>query len=263
MSYAEAILLGALQGVAEWLPVSSEGLVAAVYSLIVHQSLSEAVGVSLWLHLGTAIAALVAFRAEVSFIVRDVVKSPLSLAPMSKFMVVATVVSAPIGLLLLLGVEGFSERVGALAMALVGVLMLVTSAILYSGRSKGVRGSGEANWLDAALTGVAQGFAALPGLSRSGLTLAVLLGRGIDRRDAVTLSFLISIPASIGAGVYAGFRADMHSSPEAVVALVSAAVVGFVSIKALLSLAGRVNFGWFVAIAGVVIIVGGLWQALA
>lgn len=263
MNYAEAVLLGTLQGVAEWLPVSSEGLVTAAYSLIVGRSLSEAVGISLWLHIGTAVAALAAFRVEIRQFARVFVNSPLSPDPMSKFIVVATLVSAPIGLMLLLGLEGFSERLGGIAMAGVGALMLVTSMALYFSRSKKLRSRREARWLDALLTGIAQGFAALPGLSRSGLTLSVLLVRGIDRRDAITLSFLISIPVSIGAGVYASIRTGVHSSPEAVVSLIVAAVVGYLAIKALLGMAARVNFGWFVAVAGTVIVVGGLWQAMS
>ena len=261
MNFAEALLLGSLQGVAEWLPISSEGLVAAGYSLTVGGSLSEAVGVSLWLHIGTAISAFAAFRTEVGLVVRDVIKSPRSWRPASSFFVIATLASAPIGWFLLLGVEGFSERAGALAMSVVGVLMLVTSAVLYIGPSRGTRCRGEANWLDAALTGIAQGFAALPGLSRSGLTIAVLLGRGIDRSDALTLSFLLSIPVSVGAGLYTGIRSGAHTSPESGVALVAASVVGYVSIRALLKVAQRTNFRWFVGIAGLVIIAGGLWQA--
>ena len=262
MSFAEALLLGSLQGVAEWLPVSSEGLVTAVYSLVMGGSLPEAVGFSLWLHLGTALSALAAFRGEVALVVRDVVRSPRSLGPLSKFVVVATAVSAPIGLILLGLLEGFSERTGAFGMAGVGFLMLMTSMLLLLERSIVIRGRDDVTWLDAVLIGVAQGFAALPGLSRSGLTLAALIGRGIDRGDALTLSFLISIPVSVGAGIYAGARSGVYASPEAVVALIVAAAVGYVSIRALLNLARRVNFGLFVAVAGVVIIAGGLWQAL-
>ena len=235
----------------------------AVYSLIVGRSLSEAVGISLWLHIGTAISALVAFRAELGRLAGDLIRSPRSLDPVLRFLVVATVVSAPIGLLLLVGLEEFSQVASGLTMTVVGILMLVTAGVLYKGRSWKVRDRQEAKWLDAALSGIAQGFAALPGLSRSGLTLAVLFGRGIDRRDAITLSFLMSIPVSIGAGFYAGVRTGAHSSPESIVALVAAAIVGYVAIKGLLKLAGRVNFGWFVGFAGIVIVTGGLWQAFA
>ena len=262
MNYGEAVLLGALQGVAEWLPVSSEGLVTAAYSLVVGSELSEAVGISLWLHIGTASAALAAFRYEAWQLARSLARSPRSLDPVSKFLVVATVVSAPIGLLLLVGLEEFSQVASGLAMAAIGVLMLVTATVLYMGQARKVRDRGEAGRLDATLAGIAQGFAALPGLSRSGLTLAVLLARGIDRRDAITLSFLMSIPVSVGAGLYAGIRSGTHTSPESFVALAVAALVGFVSIRALIALAERVNFGWFVGITGASITLGGLWQAM-
>ena len=139
--------------------------------------------------------------------------------------------------------------------------MLLTAALIFAGRMATWRRRGGVNQVDAVLTGAAQGFAALPGLSRSGLTIAALLGRGIDRSDAITLSFLLSIPVSIGAGIYAGVRSGAHTSPESVIALVTAAVVGYVSIRALPKVAQRVGIGWFVAGAGLVIIVGGLWQA--
>jgi len=263
LNYAEAVLLGALQGVAEWLPVSSEGLVTATYSLIAGRSLSEAVGISLWLHIGTAVAALAAFRTEIWQLASELISSPLSPGPVSKFIVLATTVSAPIGLLLLLGLDEFSQVASGLTMVAVGLLMLVTAGALYRGQERKVREREQAGLLDAVLTGIAQGFAALPGLSRSGLTLSVLLVRGIDRRDAITLSFLISIPVSIGAGVYASIRTGVHSSPEAIVAVIVSAVVGYLAIKALLGVAARVNFGWFVAVAGTVIVVGGLWQAMS
>ena len=117
MNYAEAVLLGALQGVAEWLPVSSEGLVTATYSLIVGRSLSEAVGISLWLHIGTADCGLAAFRAEIRQIVGGLFSSPLSPDPVSKFILVATLVSAPIGMALLLGLEEVSQVASGLTMA--------------------------------------------------------------------------------------------------------------------------------------------------
>ena len=263
MNFVEALLLGSLQGLAEWIPVSSEGLVAAVYSFAMGSSLSEAVGVSLWLHLGTAISALAVFWREVSGVVREALSHPRSWGTTTRFVIASTIVSAPIGFLLLVALEGFSERAGGAAMSVVGALMLVTATLLYVRRTGKRRGRDDTTILDAVLTGGAQGLAALPGLSRSGLTIAVLLGRGIDKSDALTLSFLLSIPVSIGAGIYAGLRSGAYASPESGAALITAAVVGYVTIRALLRLAQRVNFGWFVAIAGVAIIVGGLWQALA
>lgn len=172
MTYAEAALLGAVQGIAEWLPVSSEGVVAAIQTLAFGAELSDAVAFSLWLHLGTALAAAAALRKDAAAAARNVLRNPTRPTPSTAFLIVATLVSAPLGLALLAGFGGFSERIGGLAMVLVGALMLVTGAVLLRGRRRGVGGRTreDVRLLDAALAGIAQGLAALPGLSRSGLT---------------------------------------------------------------------------------------------
>ena len=256
MTFAEAALLGLIQGLAEWLPVSSEGVLTAVQSLAFGESLPEAVNFSLWLHIGTALSVLAAFRTDVWDVLRDVVSRPTAPSSMTAYLVIATISSAPIGFLLLTGLFEFSERVGAAAMVVVGVLMLVTGALLLRSRSSGTRMRDDVRWPDAVLTGIAQGLAALPGLSRSGLTVGVLLWRGVDRREALTLSFLLSVPASLGAGLYAAISAGYYASPQAAVALAVSAVTGFATIRALMAVAQRLNFGWFVLLMGAAIVAG-------
>ena len=145
-------------------------------------------------------------------------------------------------------------------MTAVGILMLITGLILLRTKPPGTRTRDNLTWPDAALTGIAQGLAALPGLSRSGLTVAALLSRGLHRREALTLSFLLSIPASAGAGLYAAITAGLYASPEALVALAISALTGFAAIKALMSLARRLNLGWFVLLMAAGILAGSLSQ---
>ena len=300
MTLPEAALLGLIQGLAEWLPVSSEGVVTAVYSLVFGADLPDAVNFSLWLHLGTALSALAAFRSDVWDVLRDIASaksiwrrhtpptarhsrthnrhsrksgnlgvggSPnmgpytrhlTSPAPATAYLILATLSSAPLGFLLLLGLFEFSEIVGTIAMAAVGLLMLITGAVLIKSKSSGTRTRDDVRWPDAILTGISQGLAALPGLSRSGLTVSALLWRGVDRREALTLSFILGIPASIGAGLYAAVSADYYASPQAAVALAVSAFTGFATIKALMSVARRLNFGWFVLVLGAGIIAGAI-----
>lgn len=260
MTLAQAALLGLIQGLAEWLPVSSEGVVTAVYSLAFGADLPDAVNFSLWLHLGTALAALAALRADALAILRDIARRPTAPSPITAFLILATLVSAPIGFLLLIGLFQFSDRIGAAAMTAVGILMLATGLILLRSQTSGTRTRADLRWPDAILTGIAQGLAALPGLSRSGLTIAALLSRNLDRREALTLSFLLSVPASAGAGLYAAITAGLYASPEALVALVVSALTGFATIKALMAVARRLNFGWFVLLMAAGIIAGALWQ---
>jgi undecaprenyl-diphosphatase len=258
----EAALLGFIQGVIEWLPVSSEGVVTAVHTLAFDSSVSEAVAFSLWLHLGTVLSVLAALRGEIVQATKDAVASPLKPTRFVAFLAVGTLVSGAVGFPLLLGLDELSDRIGAVAMGIVGVLMLVTGGIQLRRSDSGVRTRDDAGVTDAALTGIAQGFAALPGLSRSGLTVAVLLARNVDRREALVLSFLLSVPASLGAGLYAALSDDVVMSSSAVVAVVVAAVVGFVTIRALMSVAERVNFAYFVIAVGVSIVAGAVWQGL-
>ena len=261
MTFAEAALLGAVQGIAEWLPISSEGVVAAIQTLALGAELSDAVAFSLWLHLGTALAALIALRKDAADAARNVLRNPTRPTPATAFLAVATLVSAPLGLAALAGLDGFSERAGGLAMIPVGALMMLTGAVIMRGRRRavGVRTREDVGMLDAALTGIAQGLAALPGLSRSGLTVSALLWRGVDRRDALALSFLLSVPASVGAGLYAALDSGMAMSAPALVALAVSAAVGFAAVRALMNLAERINFGWFALTVGAAITAGGAW----
>ena len=258
MTLAEAALLGLIQGMAEWLPVSSEGVLTIVQYRAFGAPLSDAVEFSLWLHLGTMLSSLAAFRSDIWNVIREIAGRPASPSPMTAYFILATLSSAPLGFLLLVGLFEFSGIVGSVSMAAVGLLMLITGVVLTKSKSSGTRTRDDVRWPDAILTGIAQGLAALPGLSRSGLTVSALLWRGVDRREALALSFILNIPASMGAGLYAAVSADYYASPEAAVALAVSALTGFVTIKALMSVARRLNFGWFVLVLGAGIIVGAI-----
>ena len=262
MSFAEAALLGLIQGLAEPLPVSSQGVVTIVNAWLFDTTLADAAAFSLWLHLGTALSVIVAFRRDVTAVLRDTLSRPIKPTPGVNFLVIATVVSAPLGFLALIGLFEFSDRIGTAAMGTVGVMMLVTGTLLLRRRSGGTRTRDDVTWLDAVVTGVAQGLAALPGLSRSGLTVSALLWRKVDRSETLALSFLLSVPASLGAGIYGALKTNSYGSPEALAALATAAVAGFLAIRVLIKIAEKVNFGWFVIIVGGSIVGGALWETL-
>lgn len=258
------LLLGSIQGLTEWLPVSSEGVVTAVYSFFFDRSLSESIFYSLWLHLGTVFSVIIAFRKELLNLARDVLSDPRHPSPLFSYLVVSTAVSAVVGFPLLISIEEMSARLGAIAMGLVGMFMLATGVLQVRRRSVyGERGRDVVAPTDAIVAGIAQGFAVLPGLSRSGLTVSVLLARHVHRREALVLSFLMSIPASLGAGIYSGLGEGLFTSGGAIVAAAIACVVGFVTIRALLAVAERVNFAGFVMIVGAATVAGAIWQAFS
>ena len=251
----ESILLGLIQGITEWLPVSSEGLVTASATFLLDKSLEDAIGISLWLHLGTALAALLSFKVEILKLTKGFIGNPSCLKGEIGFLFLGTAVSALIGLpLLLFAGEIFqsdpTKNGTQIFTALIGIFMIVTGVILLRSKRTGKRKRNDSGMIDAMLTGTAQGFSVLPGLSRSGLTVSVLLARGMDRRDALTLSFLLSIPAAIGASLYTVFSNGIILSPEHFVAVGVSFITGLVTIRILLKLADRINFGIFVISVG-------------
>ena len=259
----ESVLLGTIQGVTEWLPVSSEGVVAAVYSALYDRPVSDAVAFALWLHAGTALSAAAAFRAEIAGLFSELFSLPKRPSKLFLYLIIATAVSAVVGFPLLLTLEELSSYIGFSAMALVGSLMLITGGLQLLRPAGGVRGTGDASGSDAVLAGIAQGVAVLPGLSRSGLTVAALLARRVDGRAALTLSFLMSIPASIGAAAYVAASDGIHIDAEAMVAALVAFLVGLLTIRALVRVAARANLGPFVIAVGVLMIAGAVWQSTA
>ena len=256
----ESLILGLIQGVTEWLPVSSQGSVTALGSLLFDLTLVEAISFALWLHLGTAISATVAFRIELIDLAREALREPTRASPLLRFAVVGTVVSAVIGIPVVLVLDEFSRAVGTAAMIMVGVAMLGTALALRARPAGGTRRRDELTLMDAVGFGVAQGLAAIPGSSRSGLTVALLLGRRVDRAEALAISFIMSIPASVGAALFAGLYGDGVDLTSGLIGASVAAVVGFVTIRSLLRLAYRINFSMFVALAGGAIIAGGVAQ---
>ena len=256
----ESLVLGMVQGITEWLPVSSQGSVSAVGSFIFGLSLADAVSFALWLHLGTATSALIAFRREIFDLSRDSLCDPLHPSPLLRFGVVGTAASMMIGVPVLLMLDDLSAAFGAGGMLVVGVAMLGTAVALRARFEGGTRTRRDLSMMDAMAFGLAQGFAATPGLSRSGLTVSMLLGRGIDRGEALAISFLMSIPASLGAALFAAIDGAGIGLIEGLLGAAVSAIVGLVSIKTLLGVAQRLNFTVFVGVLAVAVIAGSTAQ---
>ena len=252
-----AVILGAIQGLTEWLPVSSEGFVVIASRFLIREPLEEAIAYALWLHLGTALAAIVFFRQDIAQIICQIPYEIKIKQSRVRFLLLATIVSAVTAFPLLILLDETSSRVGSSSMILLGAFMALTGITSMKGRLISKKSSG-LNAFDACLVGFAQGIAAVPGLSRSGLTVASLLARGIEKTQALRLSFLLGIPASLGAALFVGIGQRIEINVNAVVGILVAAVVGWMTIKGLMVLANRVNFGIFTLIMGALVATGGL-----
>jgi len=257
MSIWLAVLLGLVQGLTEFLPVSSSG------HLVLAQTLFGDVEVdyllfNVLLHFGTLLSVLVAFREDVrelivSFFgwVRD--GFHINGDPYRRFVIMVLLTILPMFAVLPIKSkleEAFSSPL------LVGLLLILTSAILYlSEKAPRKRKTEEnASWLDALLVGVAQCFAVLPGLSRSGTTICAGLFRGFSRDFAVRFAFIMSLPVVLGANILE--LADAFQAPPGslgdvsiacyIVGILVALVSGLAAIRLVRLVSRRGNFRPFV-----------------
>jgi undecaprenyl-diphosphatase len=243
------VIIGIIQGILEWLPVSSSGNVTLLLVNITNISFSEAVKVSFFLHAGTMLSVMVKFKSEVWGLAKECIS--LEWTPLAKFYVVATIFSAVMGipLYVLLDVE-----IPGYAGSLVIAVFLVVTGIVIKMQGAGLRSIEETTIFDAVIVGAAQGISVIPGISRSGMTISALLSRGITQNEALTLSFLLSIPPVLGVMVlgFSGFQWVY------VIGLVVSFVCSLFFMEGLLRIAQTLDFSWFcfaIAVITVVLIV--------
>jgi undecaprenyl-diphosphatase len=227
-----AAILGALQGLTEFLPVSSSGHVAvgAHFFEIRENSLALVI----LLHVGTLLATMLLFRRDI----RDLlVEGIAAIRHPSRFrstaegrmlvgIAIATVVTAAIGYSLRNVAEAFAKD-----LQLVGFGFLVSAAaLLASGIARGSQN--EVSWPRALAVGLAQGLAVLPGVSRSGVTIAIAMLLGIRPNESFRFSFLISLPAIVGAALYEVSGADGLGAlgPSAWIGGATAMVTGYIAL---------------------------------
>jgi len=244
----ELVVLGIVQGLTEFLPVSSTAhLLFAEHYLGIRRPglVLEAV-----LHLGTALAAIVLFWPDVVRLVRggwslvrrsggEPTGPPDGFPRLAGVIVAATAVTAVVGLAFASPLERMFESVRGTAYQL-----LVTGVVLLWNRERGRRDATDATLTDGIALGLAQALAIVPGISRSGTTIVTGLALGLRRGEAARLSFLMAIPAIIGASFF-GLR-DLgqagrlgYTAPELLVGFAVAAGVGAVAITWLIGLVRR------------------------
>lgn len=256
------IILGIAQGIAEWLPISSEAVLVLLQGYLFEEahSLRESIELALFLHMGTLLAALIYFRNDVVVLTRALVRFR-SLQPETeytlRFLAIATFVSALLGFAILQVIMGVEEQIEAgakAATAVIGVLLLGTAALQFRARKEGIKMAKQLKSRDGIFVGVLQGLAALPGFSRSGLTISGLLIRKFDEQLALKLSFLLSIPIVFGANIFLNLSRFVFSA-ELLVALLVSFLVGIITIDIFLRLASKLNFAYFVAFFGVLTLI--------
>jgi undecaprenyl-diphosphatase len=254
MELLDAMILGFIQGIAEWLPISSEAMVTLAGRFIAGLGYSEALGMAIWLHSGTLIAALAYFHKDVIDILKSVYEQGADRSLMI-FLLITTISSALVAFPLLF--LAFSIVIPEALTTIVIGLFLVLVAFMQKERKGGLEKT--LDWGKAVLAGLVQGLAVLPGLSRSGLTISALLGQRFPVKQAFRLSFLMSIPVSFGAQVALPIVKEGFSvSFEMLVGAAVAAIIGYLTIGLLMDFAERVNFFRATLALGLLVIIAGL-----
>ncbi|MDR2478674.1 MAG: undecaprenyl-diphosphate phosphatase [Treponema sp.] len=235
MNILEAIILGAAQGLTEFLPVSSSGHLVLLQKIF---GISEpALFFDTMLHLGTLAAVVAVLWRDIWAILRRLFQ------PLTAYLIIATIPAVIFALVFKDYIEAAFESGEFLGLAFLITSALLNTAELLARRAEGYKKDGEMNWLDALITGVLQAVAIVPGVSRSGATLSGALFRRLDRGFAARFSFLMSIPAILGAlvlqvkDIAQGGAVSGGIGAAAIIAgTVSAAVVGFFAIRLMLKI---------------------------
>ncbi len=265
-----AIVLGMVQGVAEFLPISSSGHLSLLQHFF---GMEPDTLYNILLHFATLIAVCVVYWRDVVDMIVEFFRGIASLFsrqgghgnPPEGRRLVLLVILGTLPLFLILPFDDMVEGLGANPV-FVSAMLLVTGCILflsdrYGGGRKTVR---TATVRDVLLVGVAQGAATIPGLSRSGTTISAGMALGFDRNFAVRYSFLMSLPAVFGATLLKVVKVaksgvlDTKLLPMYLTGMVVAGVVGYFSIRLVKLLADKGKFGRFAYycwIAGVIALI--------
>jgi len=273
MDLAKSIIMGIVQGIAEFLPISSDGHLA-IMRHILHIQTDNSLLFDVLLHFGTLIAVFIVFWKDIAELIVEGFKiigdslinigrfcnnlaskkkteyKKVISTPYRKFVMLIIVSTIPTGIIGVIfknaiEVAGQTLLVPGLCLILSGLLLMIADRV-----KTGKKTEETATYQDATLIGVAQGLAILPGLSRSGSTITTSLLFGFDKNFAVKYSFIMSIPAILGAVILQlkDFSMDMVSQSDLLnylVGTIVAAAVGYFAIKTMLIVVRGKKFKYF------------------
>ena len=271
MHILQSVIMGIVQGLSEFLPISSSAhlvITSNLYKVFkdipIQQESSQEVFLDIMLHLGTLIAVLIYFRKDIWKIIKafiNAVKTKDFSSTNSKlalYILLGTVIT----ILIAFPLHDIAENL-VYAPAIVGLLLIFTGILLFSAEAFSKKLTDKSNEMDfksSILMAIAQGLAALPGFSRSGLTIATGLLTKKDRVTAAKYSFLLSIPIILGASmVYPLIKIDMnefatYNWTAISIGTIVSAIVGYLCVKYFLKFVGKYSlafFGYYCIIVGV------------
>ncbi len=267
----EYIIIALLQGIFEWLPISSSGQTFVIAMNLFGISAEEAYSLAIWLHLGTTLAVLLKFRTDFIKIFKSFLPKTYTVEEIDikkrNWLVYATIGTAitalPLYFIFRIIISGaFSAFQGDLITLVISGLLIITGIILLKTRKiygKSTLEDAPQNEItkDSFLAGLVQGVSILPGISRSGVTVSSILLENYNQGNALSLSFLMSVPVAIasiivdiifGEGLVFGLI-----DPFLIILLtIISFLIGYLTIEILLRVAQKISFGYFCIAYGVI-----------
>jgi undecaprenyl-diphosphatase len=267
----EFIIIAILQGLFEWLPISSSGQTMIVSMNLFGISAEQAFSLTIWLHLGTTLAVILKFRTEFINIFKSFMPKSYTINEVDikkrNWLIYATlgtgITAIPLYLIFRIIILGaFVSFQGDLITLIISGMLIITGILLLKTRKlygKNTVGdvSQESLRKDSFISGLIQGVSILPGISRSGVTVSTILLENYNQNNALRLSFLMSVPvaiASIIVDIIFGGGSIIGTLDLFLLSLVTliSFVVGYGTIEFLLRLAQRISFGYFCIIYGII-----------
>lgn len=258
MTILKAIILGIIQGLTEFLPVSSSGHLAVAQQLLKVPE-DRILFFTIMLHIGTLFSIFFVYSEDIAEIIVEflcLIKETImgkgfkinnEHRKLGIFIIIATIPTGLMGILFGNIFESFFSST-----LIIGVALIITGTLLWSAErfNRGNRNVQDMNWLDAAIVGVFQGLAITPGLSRSGSTIVGSLFRGFNKELAAKFSFLVSIPAILGAAVLEfkdvfEFGTGDISMGVTIVGILTAFISGLFAIRTLINFIKKEKLYYF------------------
>ena len=261
MTWFEALILGIIQGLTEYLPVSSSGHLAIGQALFGMNDGADNLMFTVAVHVATVLSTIVILWSEIDWIVRGLFKCELNAE--TKYALNIVVSMIPVGIVGLFFKDQVEEVFGS-GLLVVGCCLLITAALLTFSYFAKPRQKEKISWRDALIIGIAQAVAVLPGVSRSGSTIATGLMLGNKKESLAQFSFLMVIPPILGEALLDVLKMvkgeDVMGGIEAlplIIGFVAAFLSGCLACKWMINIVIKgklIYFGIYCAIVGVVTI---------
>ncbi len=263
-----SIIIGAVQGISEWLPISSKTQVLVTATYLLNLTYSQAYTFGLFMEIGSSLAAIIYFRRELWSLIQVLLGSKdTTKRKLFMYVLIATICTGIIGAPLYLFADSLTGIPVWLPMMVIGIILLGDAVFIRYSRKKQAQGGNvkkleNLSIKDYIIIGIAQGIAALPGVSRSGITTSTLLLMKVEADEAFRLSFIVGIFASIAAFslTVIATRSNVVSAVAGVgvtgilIAIVSATIVSLFLIDFLLKIAKSSKIVYLTAALGLIAI---------